>query len=64
MVYNLSFITYAGDEMKQLEDKIEATSENQTVEMQRMTGYLKEEIKTANKNQTEEMQPIRDGKSK
>ena len=56
MVYNLSFITYAGDEMKQLKDEIEATSENQTVEMQRMTGYLKQKIETANKNQTVEIQ--------
>ena len=62
MVYNLSFINYAGgrvfDEIEQLKeleeeeiDQIEATSVNQTVKMQR----IGDEIKAANKNQTGEM---------
>ena len=74
MVYNLSFINYAGrrvfdeiEELKELEEETRVNlynvsarldQINQTKEIQRMTADLKEEIKAANKSQTEEMQQM------
>ena len=74
MVYNLSFINYAGrrvfdeiEELKTLERETRVNlynvsarldQVNQTKEIQRMTADLKEEIKAANKNQTDEMQQM------
>ena len=70
MVYNLSFVIYAGDEIEELKTLERETrvnlynvsarldQVNQTKEIQRMTADLKEEIKAANKNQTDEMQQM------